>query len=53
MAKGDDDCYNLGLGLATKARANKCAGQKESPRVTSHALENAGKCEGMNLHIPN
>ncbi len=45
-------CRNLSLGLVTKARACKGASQEGSPRVTSHALENLGECEGMNPHIP-
>ncbi len=45
-------CRNPSLGLATKARACKGVGQEWSPRVTSHAPGNVGKCEGMNLHIP-
>jgi hypothetical protein len=36
----------------TKARACKGAGQKGSPKVTSHALGSAGECEGLNLHTP-
>jgi hypothetical protein len=47
-----DDCHNPNLGLATKARACKCAGQKGSLRVTFHAPESAKECEGMNLHTP-
>jgi hypothetical protein len=45
-------CCNLSLGLATKARACKGAGQKGSPGVTFHALETIGECEGMNPHTP-
>jgi hypothetical protein len=45
-------CCNLSLGLVTKARACKGAGEEESPRVTSHAPGSVGECEGMNLHTP-
>jgi len=45
-------CCNPSLKLVTKARACKGAGQKGSPGVTSHALENVGECEGMNPHTP-
>jgi hypothetical protein len=45
-------CRNPSLKLVTRARACKGAGQKGSPRVTSHALKNVGECEGMNLHTP-
>ncbi len=31
------ECYNPSLGLATKARGCKVAGQEGEPRVTSHA----------------
>jgi hypothetical protein len=41
---------NLNLGLATKARTCKDAGQKWSLGVTFHALGNVGECEGMNPH---
>ncbi len=43
-------CCNLSLGLVTKAKACKNAGQKGSPGVTSHAPENVGECEEMNPH---
>jgi len=45
-------CHNPNLGLVTKARACKVGGQEGSLGFTSHALENVGKCEGMNLHTP-
>ncbi len=45
-------CYNLNLGLITKARAYKGASQKWSLRVTFHAHGSVGKCEGMNRHTP-
>jgi hypothetical protein len=35
------DCYNPSLGLATKARACKNAGQEGSLGVTFHAPESA------------
>ncbi len=43
---------NPSLGLATKVRACKGAGQEGSPRITSHAPGNVGECEGMNTHTP-
>jgi len=45
-------CYNPSLGLTTKARAGKGAGQEWSPEITFHVLGSVGKCEGMNLHTP-
>jgi hypothetical protein len=45
-------CHNPSLGLVTKAKACKGAGQKGSPGVTSHAFGSAKECEGMNLYIP-
>ncbi len=45
-------CHNPSLGLATKAKACKGAGQKGSPGITSHAPRSAKECEGMNLHTP-
>jgi hypothetical protein len=45
-------CRNLNLGLATKARACKGAGQERSMGLTSHALGSAKECEGMNPHTP-
>ncbi len=47
-----ENCRNLNLGLATKARACKGVVQKGSLRVTSHAPGSVGKCEGMNRHTP-
>jgi hypothetical protein len=43
-------CHNPSLGLMTKARACKVAGQEESSGITPHAPGNVGKCEGMNPH---
>ncbi len=45
-------CRNPNLGLAIKAKVCKGAGQKGSPRVTSHAPRSAKECEGINPHIP-
>jgi hypothetical protein len=45
-------CCNLNLGLATNAKACKVVSQEGSLRVTSHAPESVGKCEGMNPHTP-
>ncbi len=44
-------CHNLSLGLTTKARVCKGAGQEWSPGVTFHALGSAGECEGTLLEI--
>jgi hypothetical protein len=46
------DCWNLSLGLATKVRACKGAGQVWMLRITFHVPEGVGKCEGMSPHIP-
>jgi len=48
----DRGCRNLSLGLMTKGRGCKVAGQKGSPRVMPHALGNARKCEGIGFHSP-
>jgi hypothetical protein len=45
-------CRNPSLGLMTKARVCKGAGQKGSSGITFHAHANVGECEGMNLHTP-
>jgi hypothetical protein len=45
-------CRSPSLGLTTKARACKSAGQEGSPGVTFHVLGSAKECEGMNLHTP-
>ncbi len=45
-------CHNLSLGLATKAKACKGAGQKGSPGIASHAPGSVQECEGMKPHIP-
>jgi len=39
------NCHNPSLGLATKARACKVAGQEKKP-------DSERKCEGMNPHTP-
>jgi len=44
--------HNLNLGLMTKAKACKGAGQEGSLGVTSHAFGSVGECEGMNTHTP-
>jgi hypothetical protein len=46
-------CRNRSLGLTTKVRACKGAGQERSLVVTSHAPESVRDYEGMNLHTPN
>jgi hypothetical protein len=48
----EDQCCNPNLGLATKARVCKGAGQEWSLGVTFHAPGNVGKCEGLNFHTP-
>jgi hypothetical protein len=48
--KWSTNCRNPTLGLVTKARACKGAGQMWSPGVTFHVLKSVKKCEGMNLH---
>jgi hypothetical protein len=50
--KKNPNCRNPNLGLATKVRACKSAGQEGSPTVTFHAPENVKECEGMNPHTP-
>jgi hypothetical protein len=43
---------NPSLGLMTKARAYKVAGQKGSPGVMLHAPKNVRECEGIDPHTP-
>ncbi len=43
-------CRNPSLGLTTKARSYKVAGQEGNPGVTLHAPGSVGRCEGMNPH---
>jgi hypothetical protein len=45
-------CRNPNLGLATKVKACKVAGQEGSLGVISHVLGNAKECEGMNPRTP-
>jgi hypothetical protein len=45
-------CRNLSLGLVTKVRACKGAGQEGSLGATSCAPEGVGECEGMTLRTP-
>ncbi len=45
-------CCNLNIGLTTKTRACKSAGQERSLGVTFHAPGDAKKCEQMNPHTP-
>jgi hypothetical protein len=45
-------CRNPNLGLMTKARVYKGAGQEWSLGITFHAPGSVGKFEGMNLHTP-
>jgi hypothetical protein len=45
-------CRNPSLGLATKARVCKGAGQEGKPGVTFHAPGSVKECEGMNPHTP-
>ncbi len=46
------DCCNPNLGLTTKVRGCKVAGQKESMGVMPRASESARECEGISLHTP-
>ncbi len=46
------NCRNFSLGLATKARGCKVAGQEGSPKVMPHAFESARECEGIDPHPP-
>jgi hypothetical protein len=46
------NCCNPSLGLTTKARVCKGAGQEGSSGIISHALRSVGECERMNLHTP-
>jgi hypothetical protein len=45
-------CHNPSLGLATKERACKGAGQEWSLGITFHSLRIVGECEEMNPHTP-
>jgi hypothetical protein len=45
-----DIYHNLSLGPVTKIMACKGEGQEGRLGVTSHVLESARECEGMNLH---
>jgi len=47
-----DDCHNLRLGLATKARACKGVGQEGSLEDTFHAMGSVGECARMNFYGP-
>jgi hypothetical protein len=40
-------CHNPSLGLMTKARGYKVAGQEGGSRVTSHAPENAKSAKSV------
>jgi hypothetical protein len=52
MTKQSTKCHNLSLGLATKAKVCKSAGQEGSSGSTSYTPENARKCEKMSPHTP-
>ncbi len=43
-------CCNPSLGLVTKARACKGAGQEGGSAITFHAFGSASECEGMKPH---
>jgi hypothetical protein len=45
-------CCNLNLGLATKARGYKGAGQEEDSRVTSHAPGSAKSVRESTFTFP-
>jgi hypothetical protein len=46
------ECCNHSLGLTTKARGCKVAGQEKDPGVTSHVHGSAKECERMNPRTP-
>ncbi len=46
------ECHNPNLGLATKARGCKVAGEERSLRFMVHAFGSAKECEGIDLHTP-
>jgi hypothetical protein len=48
----DGICHNPSLGLTTKIRACKGAGQEGNSGVTFHAPRSVKECEGMNPHTP-
>ncbi len=52
LSDEDGNYHNPNLGLVTKAKACKGAGQEGSMGVTSHALGSIGEFEGMNPHTP-
>jgi hypothetical protein len=45
-------CRNPSLGLVTKAKGCKVAGQERSPGIMSHSPGNARECEGIDPHTP-
>jgi len=45
-------CCNPNLGLTTKVKACKVAGQEGSLRVMLHVPGSARKCEGIDPHTP-
>ncbi len=52
LGKARNNCRSPRLGLTTKTKACKDAGQEGSMGITSHALGSAKECEGMNPHTP-
>jgi hypothetical protein len=52
LKKMIQNCHNINLKLATKARACEGEGQGGSLGVTFHAFGSVRECEGMNLHTP-
>ncbi len=48
----DFNCCNPNLGLTTKAKACKVAGQEGSLGVRLHAPRSARECEGIDLTLP-
>jgi hypothetical protein len=52
VSNGQNNYHNPSLGLVTKVRACKGAGQECRLGATFHALGSVGKCEGMNPHTP-
>jgi len=52
LTKKDPFCHNPTLGLTTKARAWKVAGQEGSPWLTSHISRSAKSVKGWTLTLP-
>jgi len=46
------ECHNPNLGLASKVRGCKVAGQEGSPRIMLHAAKTVRECERIDLQTP-